>query len=931
MARKSPTVRNGILTVEDAPRAIPIGSAEWWRWLETASARAFRFEQGALSFTARRERQKAGWYWYGYKRREGRLCKAYLGRSAELGLGRLETVAANLARRATEPTAGPRAGAAPVQEGEPEPLPRGRRHNLPLQLTSFVGREGERVEVGRMLETTRLLTLVGAGGVGKTRLALHVAADQMDQYPDGVWLVELAPLVDPLPVPRAVAAVLGVREQPGTPVMQTLVTALQPLRVLLMLDNCEHLVVACAELVSGLLRTCPEVRILATSREPLNVSGEIAWPVPPLALPDPHLEPSAEQVVRYEAARLFMERATAALPTFQVTDRNAAAVLEVCHRLDGLPLAIELAASRVKLLSVEQIADRLADRFRLLVGGSRSAPARQQTLRATVDWSYQLLAESERRLFERLSVFAGGWALEAAEAVCSGDGVDPGDVLDLLGCLVDKSLVAAEHRGVIERYQFLETIRQYARERLEASGDTRRVESRAAQFFVRLAERAEPEMIGPRQAEWLARLEREHDNFRSVLRWGLNGGDVELAVRLAGALRRFWLVHGHFGEGQAWLDQAVARAHQVQPVVQAKVLLGGGALAWVRGAYDRATNLLQMSVEVARVAGEATAMADALNELGNIAGVRGDLAASRMHHEAALALRRESGDQAGVARSLVNLGAVAYSQGDPSRAEMLCRESLTAARRAGDTRTVADVLTGLGSLASDRGELDAAQAWLEEALQLRRDLHDPGGMAQVISNLGDTALLQGDLHRAATFYAEALELARDLGDARLTAYGLVNVARAAAEQKQAWRAARLLAASNVLCDTVGIRWGVPQQRDYDHGLAAARTALGESSFAAAWAEGRALSLDQAVTEALTMQEPKPSTEVRTRRRLPGGLTEREAEVLRLVAQGKTNRQVADELVLSERTVAHHLGSIFSRLGVSSRAAATAWLLRTGMD
>jgi predicted ATPase/class 3 adenylate cyclase len=501
-----------------------------------------------------------------------------------------------------------------------------RRTNLPIELSSFVGREQAIAELSDLLASARLLTLTGPGGIGKTRLALHLAADALANYPHGVWLVRLDALADNDLVPAAIATVMGIREQPGRSLLETLTDAIGSSQLLLVLDNCEHLIQACAKLAEALLQACPQVQLLATSRESLNVAGEVVWHVPPLSLPEPHRPPAPEQLGEYQAVRLFIERAVAVRHGFAVTNQNAPAVAQVCQRLDGIPLAIELAAARVGVLSVEQLVERLDERFRLLTGGSRTASPCQQTLRAAIDWSYELLSEAERALFRRLAIFAGGWTMEAAEAVCVGNAIASEDVLDRLSSLVNKSLVNAEERHGAERYRLLETIRDYARERLEASGEAEAVRRQHAEHFLALAEHVAPELRGARQAQWVKRLDAEHDNLRAALHWCVEHGEVEQGLRLGGALWRFWQMHGHLTEGRERLMEALRLPEDGMPSerrMAARAVALNGAAAW-RGT--------------------------------------GDYALARSMYEERLAISRELGDRLGVAESLNNLGIVAARQ-----------------------------------------------------------------------------------------------------------------------------------------------------------------------------------------------------------------------------------------------------------------------------
>jgi predicted ATPase/class 3 adenylate cyclase len=717
-------------------------------------------------------------------------------------------------------------------------------NNLPLQLSSFVGREKEMAQVRRLLETTRLLTLTGTGGTGKTRLALQVAAELLDGESDGVWLVELAALADPALVLQAVATVLGVREEPGRPLTLTLVDVLKPKRLLFLLDNCEHLLQACATLAEVLLRGCPGVQILATSREGLNIAGETTYRLPSLSLPDLRAPlPTAERLMEYEAARLFIDRATAALPAFTLTDASAPAVAQVCHRLDGIPLAIELAAARVKVLSVERIAERLDDSFRLLAGGSRTALPRHQTLRALIDWSYDLLSEAERTLLRRLSVFAGGWTLEAAEAVCADDerpttnderqGRDENvtvgrwslvvgryEVLDLLMQLVEKSLVVYEERGEEDRYRLLETIRQYSRDRLLGAGEAEVVHRRHRDFFLRLAEEAEPKLHGPEQAGWLERLEREHDNVRAALEWcqaesatyaeGVGSGR-EAGLRLAGALWWFWLVRGYFTEGRDRLARALSRVDTASPTA---------------------------------------ARANALNGAGNLAVWQADYAAGRSLHEESLAIRRALGDRPSIARSLNNLGLVAWRQGDYSAARALYEEALAVTRELGERGGEALVLNNLGLIATDQADYAAALSLFRESLAIQRELGDKLNIAIALNNLGNATQHQGDYETARALYKASLEIRRELGNKHGIVYSLERFACLAATQGQAARSARLFGAGESLREAIGARMDAADRADYEPHVAAARAALGDEAFAVAWAEGRAMTLEAAIEYAL---------------------------------------------------------------------------------
>jgi non-specific serine/threonine protein kinase len=678
-------------------------------------------------------------------------------------------------------------------------------NNLPVQLTSFIGREREKSEIRGLLSTSRCLTLTGSGGAGKTRLALQVAADAVDGYPGGVWLAELAPITDPALVPKTVASALGVPEQPGRDMTETLVDSLRPKALLLVLDNCEHLLTACADLAIALLRVCPQVRILTTSREGLRIPGEILWRVPSLSLPDIRHLPPSDDLMLYEAVRLFVDRAVTAAPGFTLTTENASAIAQICLRLDGIPLAIELAAARVKILSVHQIAERLDDRFRLLTGGSRISLPRHQTLRAAMDWSYELLSGQERILFRRLSVFAGGWTLDAAERICAGDTVEAPEILDLLTQAVNKSLVMVDAQGAIAWYRLLETVRQYARERLMESGETGGVRVRHRDWYVALAERGERELRGPAQGAWLERLEREHDNLRAALEWSVAEHDgLHAGLRLAGALYWFWFVHGHWTEGRRWLEVALADSAEAPAHTLLKALQGVAFLAYRQGDYGRAT---------------------AAEEQGLVAS-------------------RNVGDIGSSVMFLTTSGLVALRRGDYSRATAQIEESLSLSLRLEDKWLISLALGNLGAVARHRRDYRKAEALYEQSLTLSREVGDKRRIAYSLRNLGIVALYRGDHDQATAFFVESMSLVREFRDPYITEGCVEGLAALCTSRGHHLRAARLLAASEALCETFGLHRAPPDQVDHNRHVASTRSALGEAAFAAAWAEGRMMTLEE---------------------------------------------------------------------------------------
>ena len=715
-------------------------------------------------------------------------------------------------------------GSARVQPSSPRTTER-QPDALPLGRTSFVGREREVAEIGRLLSDRQLLTLCGPGGAGKTRLALAVAQDLVEGFEGDVWWVELAPVSDPELVPGAVASALGVPESPDLSPTGDLVDNLKGRNALLVLDNCEHLVEACADLADALLVTCPDLKLLATSREPLRVAGETSFMVPSLSLPEPGRSPSTEDLAGYEAVRLFVERARAVDSGFALTEGNAAAVARLCNRLDGIPLAIELAAARTRVLSVEQILEKLEDPLGLLTTGSRTAAARHQTLRATLQWSLELLSEEEKALFRRLSVFAGGWTLEAAEAVGTAEPVEAEGrvsnppVLDLLSQLVDKSLVVVEaDAGDTPRYRLLEPVRQFAREKLRESPDEPEARLRHAEHYLALAETAEPELVGPDQGLWLGRLRTEFANLREAHSWSLEPGDEEerawLRLRLPAALWRFWGGQ-RFEEGKRWLQTALERDTGEFPATRARALDGLGFILVFQQDYRQAIDAL----------------------------------------EGAIALYKELGDQSGAALALANLGYAALHGGYMNRVPAFVQEGEALMRGDLEGHARAYLRVIMASAALGQGDFDSGVAQVEEGLALCRELGDLRNTSMSLFILGMARLAGGEIDQGAPLLGEGAQITRELGDRLGGAYYLLGLGKLAAMRGMPIGAARLWGAAEAHREKMGMALSTFDlaASGYERDLAAVRSELGETSFDAAWAEGRAMSPEEAIDYAL--QEP----------------------------------------------------------------------------
>jgi len=844
-------------------------------------------------------------------------------------------------------------------------------NNLPIQFTPLIGREQEVAAVQNFVhrENVRLVTLTGPGGTGKTRMGLQVAAELSDLFPDGVYFVNLAPISDPEFVIPTIAQALGLREVTGQPLLEHLKGELHQKQLLLLLDNFEQVVRTAPQLVD-LLAACPKLKMLVTSREVLHVRAEHEFAVPPLALPDPTHLPELAALSHYAAVTLFMERARAARPDFQITTATARAVAEICVHLDGLPLAIELAAARIKLLPPQALLARLGHRLEVLTSGAQDVPARQQTLRNTIEWSYQLLDAKEQRLFRQLSAFVGGCTLQAIEAVCAalGKSNGAGQVLDVVASLIDKSLLQQREQEEDEsRLVLLETIREYGLETLSTSGEMEITRQAHALYYLRLSEEAEPELGGPQQALWLERLEREYDNLRAALRWFLERGEVEqgieMALRLAAALRRFWIVHGHWSEGRNFLERALAESKGVSAFVQAQALITAANLANMQADTDRAEALAEKSRALCQELGDTRGIALSLRLLAVVASRSGRHTAERMLNEEALALFREVGDKEGAAWSLYNLGGLVIVQGEYAKGRALLEESLALHRELGNKSGMAHLLSALASALFDsQGDPETVRALLEESLTLSREVGDKEGIETFFSLSGQLALSQGDIVTARRLAEKSLVISREIGHredtaeslsllARVEAYQGDNVAAralyeqsltiaiegnstwgiylfleglagvVAAQGEPAW-AARLYGAAESLRDANSIPIQPVYRAEYDRSVAATRAQLGEQAFAAAWAEGRTMTPEQVLAAEGQPLLPTPTPSSRPAVTYPDGLTAREVEVLRLLAQGLMDAQIAEQLVLSLHTVHAHLRTIYSKLGVTSRSAAT---------
>lgn len=724
-------------------------------------------------------------------------------------------------------------------------------NNLPIQLTSFIGRKKEIGEVINLLSRHRLVTLTGPGGSGKTRLALQAAAEVTSQYRDGVFFVSLAPIFDAGLVASTIAQQLGIAETAGQSILDSLKEYLCSKTLLLVLDNFEQ-VIAAGPLVKELLATCSQIKILVTSREGLHVSGEQTYPVPPLALPDLAQLPPLELLTQYGAVQLFVQRAQAVSPNFQITNETAQVVAEICYRLEGLPLAIELAAARIKLLSPRALLARLGKRLEFLTGGKRDLPERQQTLRNAIAWSYDLLSGAEQQLFRRLSIFVGGCSTVAVEAVAANERSKV-PVLDRLGSLLAKSLLREiEGADGEPRFVMLEVLREFGLEQLEKSGEGRRVRLQHAKFYLRTIEQAAKRLDSAEQVEWMNRIEQEHDNLRAALEWSRTAKDAgEICLRLAGSLGFFWEVRGYFSEGRERLSAILSTAFaQGHTTARARLLARAAELAYRQSDYPATTAFAKESLAICRETGVWQGAASALVKLGNSATETGDFSAASSYLEEALGIWREHSDQHGIARALISLGFVALRAGDHQLANRRLEEALVISRELGDTRSMGFELSGLGEVALREGDYPQARRLLEESLELRRQLGNKWGVGVSLGTLGWVAMHENDWPRAISRLGESLEVRREIGDKGGCAWCLERLAEVAMAQNQTEKAARLYGAAAALRASIGSVIDPADQLEHESKCNSLRAALGDEAFTAEWSEGSRLTLERAVGYAL---------------------------------------------------------------------------------
>ena len=990
----------GLDRAGEQPYPFVVGTDAWYSWLKDHQIQSFCFKHPLGTFTARRERKRQGWYWYAYRKREGRLRKVYLGKTEKLTQEWLSTVA-TLMGQSDNVNAPPTRLDAPDRNTSrvslslfddevrfsltPTPVStystksgQATKYNPPSPLTSLIGREKEVAVACAFLRQpeVRLLTLSGVGGVGKTCLGLQIATDLFPDFVDGVCFVSLVPINNPDLVIPAIAQTLGLRELGDQPVIELLVAFLRDKELLLFLDNFEQVIDA-APVLTDLLRRCPSLKMLVTSREVLHIRAELEFPVLPLALPDLSIPLDPISVLEYAAVALFLQRAQSFAPDFQITAANVVTIAEICTRLDGLPLALELAATHIKLLSPQTLLMRLEHRFQVLTHGPRDLHTRQQTLRNTIQWSYDLLNAWEQQLFRRLSVFVGGFTLQVVESICTilDGGTTTESVLDGISSLVNKSMLHSRQQEREQpRLTMLETMREYGIECLTASCELEVTRQSHALYYVMLAEEAEQHLRGTKQALWLERLEQEHDNLRAALRFSLEQGEMgqsmELALRLGVALTQFWILHGHFSEGRNFMQRALVSRKGITASVHLKALeatmylalnqgdfaaakkFGEESLAMgrklghkscnssilsslgfvfmVRGDLNKACSLNSEAVLLAREVGDKSLIANRLHEMAFVSLERGEYASACDMYEECLVIFRELGDKVGIAASLHQLALVLFlSLNDQKRVHSLLDESLSLWNEL-DSRNGMAIWSYLaGLVALFECDITHARALLERSVALYKEVGDRWHTARSLSALARVEAVQRNYALAQILYEEHLRLCREIGYKNIASAmeGLASVVMG--QGQPAW-AAQIWGAAEKLRETIGAPLPPVESVAYKQSVATVRKLLGSQALAAAWASGRTMTPEQALVEegkrCLPKSQEVQSSQKFTKHLLFEGLTAREMAVLRLLAEGLSSVLIAERLVISLTTVNSHVRSIYRKLGISSRSAATRYAI-----
>ncbi len=897
MARSTPLVQFDTLHYQHKGQqlTLKVGTPEWYSWLNEFPTFAFGNKYG--SFTARKEpagNRRGGEYWKAYRTREGKLHRAYLGKSDALTLKRLNEIAFVLGSETEKASIPPTRNALIFESVNDQPS------NLPAHLSPLIGREQEVNAICTILKQRerQLLTLVGTGGVGKTSLASHVANELRYEFPHGVYVVSLASISDPTLVLPAIAQTFGLRASSDRSFMDILIEYLQSRQLLLILDNFEQVLPA-APLLAELMVNCATLKLLVTSRESLSLRQEYIFPVLPLNLPNMEELPDFTSLSEFAAIALFVQRTQAVKSDFHLTEANAKIVAEICTRLDGLPLAIELAATRMRLLSPLQLLARLEQRLQLLTGGSRDLPARQQTLRSTIQWSHDLLNAEEQRLFRRLAIFVGGCSVEAMESVSQSINLDMDEgsmnVLDACISLLDKQLIQQQEQSDGDsRLYMLETIREFALECLLTSGETDVAREAHAKYFQAFVEKSAPPVFDAKEMEWFSKLDQDQDNLRAALNWFIKKQDAEMALSLSGNLVRFWVVRGYMDEARQWLEQALTMRENASMPAMANALSGAGWLATELGEYTRAVAFCKESLMLFQELHDVRGMALAYHRLGGAYSRINDIA-SRSALEESVSLYRKIGDKGSLAYSLMALGTVNLTHGEYSLARLQLQEGLKQCRQLGNKEGIAWSLLMLALLLLTKNKLSTVMELLEESLKLFSEIRNKQGRARTFILMGELMSKQGKYAEARRFLEESLALLKEVGSRQFIAQALLILARTAAIQG----------------DITGAR------TSYEECFTIIQDLKIDTGLAANLEEFRNLYISQNHLEARL-----PNTLNHSAPAYPAGLTVREVEVLRLVANGLTNAQIAQQLVISRRTVNAHMRSIYNKLEISSRTAAT---------